>query len=127
MKEQTLSITINKPVKDVFTFAITPPNSTRWIPGIIIEETSEWPIRVGTVYRLKNEQDEWSEVTVSAIKENEIIEWVSSDNIYHCRYTLKDRGGGTTELIYEEWVDRGELTSPFSVETLNNFKYEVES
>jgi len=75
MKENTLSIEIAKPLEYAFAFAITPPNSKLWIPGIIDEETSEWPVRPGTVYKLKNADGHWSEVVVKQIKTNTMIKW----------------------------------------------------
>ncbi len=64
MKENILSIDITKPLAVAFAFAVTPPNSKLWIPGIIDEETNEWPVRPGTIYRLKNADGNWSEVVV---------------------------------------------------------------
>ncbi len=45
MQKNKLDIKINKPVSEVFKFTITPPNSAKWIPRVINEETSDWPIK----------------------------------------------------------------------------------
>lgn len=124
MKQNTLTITIDKPLPQVFIFCITPPNSSRWIPGIVAEETNEWPVRVGTIYRLKNEAGEWTEIAISAIKENELVEF--SKGAYHCTYTFKAIGDQATKLTYHEWQDSGEL-EPFSQETLRKLKRVVEA
>lgn len=127
MKKNELTIVINKPVKQVFRFAITPPNSARWIPGVVKEETSEWPVRVGTVYKLTDKTGSISGVTVVDIKEKKKVEWVSSDGNYHCRYRLKSLSQNITELEYSEWVDKGELEGPFTKEVLSKLKNVLES
>lgn len=127
MKENKLEIQINKPILVVYQFCITPPNSTLWIPGVVKEETSELPIKVGTIYFLTNGNDEISKVTMVDLKENEYIEWVSEDKNYHCSYTLKPISDNETEMIYREYVDNGEIEGPFTQEVLNKLKSVVEN
>ena len=127
MKENKLTIRINKSVHEVFTFTITPPNSTRWIDSIVKEETNEWPVRIGTIYKLQDKNGEFSEVVVMAIKENKFVEWVSKDQVYHCCYTFKSIDKNTSELEYYEWVDEGELEGPFTSDVLEKLKSLVES
>lgn len=126
MKTNRLVIQIYKPLHEVFLFCITPPNSTRWISGVTHEETSEWPAKVGTVYKLKNEKGNVSNVVVTNIKNNEAVEWVSEDKNYHCRYTFKSLGQNSTELQYNEWVDQGEIDDPFNMEILEKLKKVLE-
>ncbi len=109
MKSNTLTIQISKPVEDVFLFTITPPNSTRWITSINKETTNEWPIRRGTKYQLYNNQGEKFEVIVADIQENELVEWVSKDHNYHCKYTYQVISKNVSKLTYHEWVDNGEI------------------
>lgn len=127
MKENRLTISINKQLHDVFLFCITPPNSTKWIPDIIHEETSEWPVKVGTIYTLTNNKGEMSRVIISQIVNDEMIEWVSEDGNYHCRYTFKSFEPNITKLQYNEWVDKGEIDGPFSVEILDKLKEVLEN
>lgn len=122
MRDNKLTIRINKPVQEVFAFTITPPNSTLWINSIDKEETNEWPIRVGTMYKLQDNKGEYSEVIVTAIKENKIVEWVSKNKNYHCRYTYRSIDKNTSELEYFEWVDKGELEDPFDLKILQKLK-----
>lgn len=125
MQSNRFSIVINKPVTDVFAFTVTPPNSTRWIPGVIGEEASPWPLQIGTVYKLQDRSGGYSEVTVSGLQEMEYIEWTSGN--YHCRYTYKVIDPRTTEMDYYEWVDQGEIIEPFTQATLLKLKQIVES
>lgn len=126
MKESVLSININKPIEAAFTFAITPPNSTLWIPGITEEETSEWPVRVGTVYRLKDADGKWSEVSVKQIEKNEMIEWEIRGGTYYCRYDFKSLSRTSCRLDYREWVTQGVIDNPFTQEILNKLKSATE-
>jgi len=127
MKRNKLNIRINKPVHTVFTFTITPPNSTLWTSSLVKEETNEWPIRIGTIYKLQNKNGEDSEVVVTAIKENEYVEWISKDRNYHCRYTFKSIDENDSELEYYEWVDKGDLEEPFTLNILEKLKSVLES
>lgn len=109
MKVNKLSIRINKFLQEVFQFTITPPNSTYWINDIIEEKTNEWPIKVGTIYRLKNKNGDCTEVSVVAFEDNDMVEWESKDKNYHCRYSFRSINNNATILEYLEWVDKGEI------------------
>ena len=92
---------------------------------MVKEETSEWPIKVGTIYKLTNDKDELSEVTVAGIKSDEYVEWISSDHNYHCRYSLQAIDGKTV-LEYCEWTDQGEIEEPFTQDVLAKLKFVLE-
>ncbi len=126
MENNKLIIRINKPIQEVFAFAITPPNSALWIPSVDKEETNEWPIRIGTIYKLQNNKGELSEVIVVNLRENEIVEWISKDKNYHCRYTFKIIDNNISELEYAEWVDEGQIDKPFTLEVLEKLKFVLE-
>lgn len=126
MQENLLSIDIAKPLKAVFAFAITPPNSKLWIPGVIDEQTSEWPVVSGTVYRLKNTDGEWSEVTVKRIESNKLVEWEIAEGAYHCRYDFEALSPTACRLKYHEWVTEGTLEAPFTQQVLDGFKAAIE-
>lgn len=126
MKSNKIKIMINKPVGEVFKFTLTPPNSTLWIDGVVEEKTNEWPVRIGTIYKLKNKKGEYSEVTVNSIKENKIIEWIAKGQNYHCRYSFRSLDKNVSELEYSEWVDKGHLEEPFTLEILQKLKEVLE-
>jgi len=122
MKENKLTIQVHKPVHELFLFTITPPNSTRWIPAIVKEETNEWPVRIGTIYTLATSDGSSSHVTVLDIKEDTLVEWISEDKNYHCRYSFSPIVKDSSKLEYFEWVNSGELIEPFVLETLEKLK-----
>ena len=127
MKENQLSIEIDKPVGVAFAFAITPPNSKLWIPGVIDEKTSEWPIRPGTIYRLKNADGKWSEVVVKRTKKNKLVEWEISQGTYFCRYDFQIISSTSCRLDYKEWVTEGIIETPFTQEILDRLKRAIEN
>jgi len=126
MKKNKLIVEINRPIDKVFKFTITPPNSSKWIPGVVKEETNEWPIRIGTVYKLTDKDGKSSEVVVKAIKENVMVEWITRDKNYHCRYTYKPVNEDLSKLEYFEWVDTGDIEEPFTQSTLESLKKALE-
>jgi len=126
MKDNKLSIKINVPVERLFSFTITPPNSTLWLSSTIKEETNELPVKVGTIYTLTDKDGGQFTVIVNRLENNELVEWVAADNNYHCRYTYRTVDGLTSELEYCEWVDPGEIEGPFMQGTLEKLKQVLE-
>jgi len=52
MAKLEISITINRPIEEVFAFMSDPENQLLWRSGLVeIEQTSEGPIGMGTTYR----------------------------------------------------------------------------
>lgn len=127
MKENKISVLINKPVSEVFEFTINPKNTHKWIDGVIKEETNEWPVKIGSVYRNVDAAGKWTEYTLTRLGENAIFELASNEGAYHVRYTYTPVNEGSCELEYFEWMDFGELTSPFSQDVLEKLKDVMES
>lgn len=127
MNTNTLSIQIHRPINHVFDFTIDPKNTPSWIDGIVAEETSEWPINIGTIYRNKNSVGAWSTYTVTALQANALFELAAEDTNYHVRYSYEILSENTTKLTYAEWVDSGDLEHPFTEKTLQKLKEGIES
>lgn len=124
MKENKLTVTINKPLSEVFAFCITPPKAKLWVPGVIDEKTNEWPIKVGTVYTEYKDDKTSFNIIVTDYKENAYIEWKTEDGNYHVRYTLTPLGSNITQL---EYVETGEVTEPFTQDILEKLKEVIEN
>jgi len=122
-----LTIAINKPVALVFRFTTNPNNTPRWIDSIVSEETNEWPVRLGSVYKNQNRAGQWTEYLVAEFEENEHFTFAQKGGPYHVRYTFRPINEGATELEYFEWVEQGELEEPFTQDILENLKSVLEA
>lgn len=127
MKNVRLTILINKPIHEVFSFATNPENTPKWIESIVKEEASEWPATIGTTYKNQNTNGDWSEYSVTEYKETETFVLTKNDDNYHVRYNFIPVDENTTELEYFEWVTNGELEEPFTQEMLNTLKDVLET
>ncbi len=126
MKNNKLTIRIKKSIDEVFLFTITPPNTLKWTDSTVSEETNDLPIRVGTIYTLKDKNAQIAEYTVTALEEDKLVEWTSKDKNYHTCYTFTPVDENTTDFEYYEWVDNGDIAEPFIQETLEKLKSAVE-
>jgi len=127
MKKKKITIKINRPVHEVFAFLLNPQNTPLWIDSITKEETNEWPIKLGSIYRNQNRQGVWSEYRVISLVEDKSFEFFKNDNNYHVRYTFKPIGNNSTGLEYFEWVENGDLEEPFTLDILQKLKKILES
>lgn len=122
MKDKKLTIEISKPVNEVFNFVLNPNNTPKWINSIKEERTNEWPVKLGTIYKNRGNDNIWSQYTLAEYKENEIFVMDKGDGNYHVRYTFRPIGNNMSKLEYYEWVEHGELEEPFTQEILNKLK-----
>jgi hypothetical protein len=125
VRTQKLTITINKPAKDVFAFTLNPENTPKWVEPIVTEQTNEWPPRVGTVYRNQDAAGEWREITLIALEQDRTFTFGEADG-FHIRYTFTAAGPDATELECYLWMDRGELQHLFSMKVLEKLKQVIE-
>ncbi len=126
MKENKLTITIKKPLQEVFDFVLDPNNTPKWIDSLVYEERSKGPIGVGTEYRNKNHEGKWSTYMVTEYSPLKKFVMTSEDKNYHVRYTVESLGMNETELAYYEWVDVGDLDGPFEIAVLEELKNSLE-
>lgn len=125
MKEEKLIIQIRHSPKDIIAFCLDPKNTPKWIDSIVVEQTSEWPPKVGTIYRNQNTNGVWSEHKVIALQDD-MFEFMSTTSTYHVRYTFRSINSNTIELEYFEWMEEGELEQPFTPDILQKLKSVLE-
>jgi len=124
MKENKLVIVINRPVEEIFEFTLNPKNTHLWIPSIKKEVSDEYPPKIGTIYKNVGIDGKWNYYSIIEFEENKTF--TLKGNNYFVRYTFKKLGNNKTELIYYEWVESGEIESPFTEDILLNLKELIE-
>lgn len=122
MKDNKLTIQIDKPVTEVFEFTTNPKNTHLWVDSISVEETNESPVKVGTIYRNKGSEGDWSEYEVTEFEQDKVFTLSDSGSSYSVRYTYKPLTDTSCEMEYFEWVEEGELDSPFEMTVLETLK-----
>jgi len=125
MKKKKIVVQIRRPPKDIITFLLDPKNTPKWINSIVTEQTNEWPPRVGTIYRSLNTGGVWSKYKLVALQDH-MFEFMSTTSAYHVQYTLRPINPDITELEYFEWMEKGELEHPFTMDILQKLKAVLE-
>jgi hypothetical protein len=127
MKDNKLTVIINKPIHEVFEFTTDPHKTPEWITSVEEEQTNEWPPKLGTIYKNRGQSGPWSVYKVSKYEDCKEFELVKQDeSTYHVNYSYSSLPSGATQLIYHEWVTTGELEDPFPQVTLDKLKKIVE-
>ncbi|HZP55751.1 MAG TPA: SRPBCC family protein [Candidatus Saccharimonadales bacterium] len=122
MKSNKLTIQINKSPGEIFDFVTDPANTPKWIDFIKKERTSEWPPKLGTIYKNQDSHGAWRDLELTEFRKNKMFVMTNCATTYHVRYSLVPRGDGITDLEYHEWMDEGELEDPFTIEPLKKLK-----
>jgi uncharacterized protein YndB with AHSA1/START domain len=122
MKENVLTVIVNRPVEEVFNFATDPANTHKWVETIQEEKIDEWPIKLGTLYKNQNKSGIWSEYRVTKFESNKIFVLENLNGEYSVEYTFTPLDNERTKLIYRELVVNGELEQPFTQKELNRLK-----
>lgn len=126
MKENKLTITINKPVEEVFLYTVNPENTAGWIDFIESEVIDTESPGLRTIYTNTSNQGDVGTYKVTAFEENKLFELSSTDGNFYVRYIYRPLSENSTELGYLEWVDEGEITEPFEQLHLEKLKQILE-
>ena len=126
MKENEISIEINRPVAEVFEFTINPRNIHLWIEDIVESKTNESPVQLGTEYRDIDKDGDWTEYKVVQFKQNKMFELKQKSGLYHLLYKYEAISDSKTKLTFLEWVDDGDLENPFTLLVLKKLKKSIE-
>lgn len=126
MKENKLTIFINKPVKEVFDYSLESDNVPKWITSIKEEVPEERPVKLGT--KLKNigiNSKSWNEYEIIDFNPVKTFTLKRLNGDYFVRYTCTEKNGGT-EFEYFEWAEKGELDGVMEISALELLKELVE-
>ncbi len=126
MKENKLTIIIDKPIDKVFEFTTSPQNTHLWIPSISKEVADEYPPKINTRYRNRGEGNNWDEYKVVDFLRNKLFILSDLDENYFVKYTYRRLDENRTEMEYFEWMTNGELSRPLTKSVLENLKSVME-
>lgn len=127
MKDCKLTIKINKPVSEVFEFTTNPNNTPLWVSSIVHEEVDGTPVKLGTLYKNKDQSGQWNEYEVTQFEKDKTFVFSSKTSSYHVKYTFTKIDENSCELEYYEWMDNGVLDNPFSMDPMFKLKEILES
>lgn len=126
MKENKLTIFINKPVKEVFEYSLESNNVPKWINSIKEEIPEERPVKLGT--KLRNigvDSQEWNKYEVIDFQPPRTFTLKKLKGDYFVKYTCTEKDNGT-EFEYFEWAEYGELDGLMEMSALELLKELIE-
>ncbi len=126
MRENKVTIVINRPIEDVFEFTTNPKNTHLWIPSIQEEISDRFPPKIGTRYKNRGVNSDWDFYKVAEYDLNKIFTLSDLDENYHVKYTYRKLKNNQTEMEYFEWMKNGELKNPFTQDILEKLKSVME-
>lgn len=127
MHSKSYTITINKPLNEVFEATLNPKNTPLWIDGMEEEQANEQPAKLGTQYRNRGKTGDWSNYTITAFERDQTFTLSKDDGSYHVKYDFKPLDEQTTEFRYSEWEDSGVLENPLPEEAIQKLKQLIEN
>ena len=126
MKENRLTIYIDKPIEDVFMYSLESDNVPKWINTIEKEIPLERPVKLGT--KLKNKgfnSNEWNEYEVIEFLPPKTFTLKKINDDYFVRYTCTENGTGTN-FEYFEWAEKNNLEDIMEMDALEQLKKLIE-
>ena len=127
MRENKLTIFINRPVKLVFDYSLESNNVPKWITSIKEEIPEERPVKLGT--RLRNigiNSKEWNKYKIIEFHPPKTFTLKRLNGDYFVKYTCSEKDEGT-EFEYFEWAENGELDGLMEMSALELLKEQIEN
>ena len=126
MRENKITVIIDKSIDEVFEFTTNPQNTHLWIPSISEEVADEYPPKINTKYRNRGDNNNWDEYKVVDYQKNKVFILSDLDDNYFVKYTYRQLDNNKTEMEYFEWMTEGKLSNPFTEDILENLKKVME-
>jgi len=126
MKENKITVIIDKPINEVFEFTTNPQNTHLWISSISEEIADEYPPKINTEYRNRRDNNNWNKYKVVNFQKDKVFILSDLDENYFVRYTYRKLANNKTEMEYFEWMTKGELSNPFMEGIFGNLKKVME-
>lgn len=126
VKENKLTILINKSAQEVFDYSLESNNVPKWITSIKEEIPLERPVKLGT--QLKNigrNSENWNYYEVIEFEKGKTFTLKRLNGDYFVKYTCTAKENGT-EFEYFEWVANGDLDELMEMEALKLLKELIE-
>jgi len=83
-------------------------------------------VKLGSVYKNTGDGKKWNGYVLTEFEKDKMFIMTAGDGNYHVRYTLTPVDDDSCELEYFEWVDKGELAEPFTINYLQKLKEIIE-
>lgn len=127
MQNNVLSIVIRKPLLEIFNYTLNPENTPLWVDSIAHEEIDAPVPQLGTHYRNQSIGGQWNEYEVTEFVPEKTFTFTQLDSSYRVRYDFDIVSDGMAKLTYTEWMEVGDLESPFDILPLEKLKSLLES
>ena len=127
MRENKLTIFINKPIKEVFDYSLESNNVPKWITSIKEEIPEERPEKLGTQLRnIGINGKEWNKYKMIEFNPPKTFTLKRLNGDYFVKYTCSEKDEGT-EFEYFEWAENGDLDGLMEMSALELLKEQIEN
>ena len=127
MRENKLTIFINKPIKEVFDYSLESNNVPKWITSIKEEIPEERPVKLGTQLRnIGINGKEWNKYKMIEFNPPKTFTLKRLNGDYFVKYTCSEKDEGT-EFEYFEWAENGDLDGLMEMSALELLKEQTEN
>ncbi len=126
MKENRLTIYIDKPIEEVFIYSLESDNVPKWINSIEKEIPLERPVKLGTILKNKGiNSNEWNEYEVIEFLPPKTFTLRKLNDDYFVKYTCTKKDSGTN-FEYYEWAVNKNLDDIMGIDALEILKKLIE-